>query len=379
MNFDFSDDQRLLQHTAREVLAEHAPLAVCREALESDAPLAKGLWERIAALGWLGTTVPEEYGGAGLGPLEQALLAEELGRALAPVPFLSSAVLATDALLLAGSEAQRKRWLPKLADGSAIGCFAIGESAGPCEEGAFAASLSRDGLRGTIAPVLDGGAADFAVVGVRSETGPSLALVELRHAGAACDALAGIDPSRPLVRLRFDAAAAEPLGPPGQGTVLAARLLDRAAVIAAFEQVGGAARAFETTRAFALGRYAFGRPIASFQALKHRLADLWVDVELARSTAYFGAWALASDAPELPVAAAAARISASEAFDMAATEMIQMHGGVGYTWEYDCHLFYRRAKLLSLALGGPAHWKHELVSRLEARGARAGDAAAMEA
>jgi alkylation response protein AidB-like acyl-CoA dehydrogenase len=369
VNFDFSDDQRLLQHTAREVLAEHAPLARCREVLESDAPYSKALWERIAQLGWLGTAVPEAYGGAGFGPLEQALLAEELGRALAPVPFASSALVA-DALALAGTEAQKRRWLPRLAEGTALGAFALG--GGPDRDGAdvAAASLSPGGLRGQVGSVLDGGAADLALLLVHGNAGPTLALVDLHGPGVAREPLRSIDPSRKAARLRFDGAAAEALGAPGEGALLAERLLDRAAVIGAFEQLGGAERALEATKAFTLGRYAFGRPIASFQALKHRLADLWVEIELARSNAWFGAWALASGAPDLPVAAAAAQVAASGAFELAATEMIQMHGGVGYTWEYDCHLFYRRAKTLSLALGGPAHWKDLLVARLEARSVR---------
>jgi len=137
-------------------------------------------------------------------------------------------------------------------------------------------------------------------------------------------------------------------------------------VLLAFEQLGGATRAFEMTHAFTTSRYAFGRPVASFQGVKHRLADLWCEIELARSNCYYGAWALSNNDPELGVAACLSRVSASEAFDLAAREMIQLYGGVGYTWEYDCHLFYRRAKLLSLVLGSPAAWKDRLIDRLEA-------------
>jgi hypothetical protein len=144
------------------------------------------------------------------------------------------------------------------------------------------------------------------------------------------------------------------------------QLLDRAAVLMAFEQLGSATRAFEITREFTLGRYAFGRPIASFQAVKHRLADLYVEIELARSNAYYAAWALSTNAPELPVAACGARASASDAFEVMSREMIQLHGGVGYTWEYDCHLFYRRAKYLAAVLGSSNHWREHLIERLEA-------------
>ncbi|HYD49603.1 MAG TPA: acyl-CoA dehydrogenase family protein, partial [Terriglobales bacterium] len=154
------------------------------------------------------------------------------------------------------------------------------------------------------------------------------------------------------------------LGAPDQGIALTDRILDRAAVLMAFEQIGAAQRAFEITRDYTLGRYAFGRPIASLQAVKHKLADCWCAIELARSNAYYGAWALSNDAPELATAAGLARIAASEAFDRMSAEMIQLHGGVGYTWEFDCHLFYRRAKLLSSILGSTAAWREKLIDRL---------------
>jgi alkylation response protein AidB-like acyl-CoA dehydrogenase len=157
------------------------------------------------------------------------------------------------------------------------------------------------------------------------------------------------------------------LGPAGGGAPLLERLLDRAAVLVAFEQVGGAQAALDMGREYAMGRFAFGRPIASFQAIKHKLADMYVAVELARSNAYYGAWALSTDAPELPVAAAAARVSATEAYFHAAKENIQTHGGMGFTWEFDCHLYYRRAKLLALVLGSARRWKDLLMTRLEAR------------
>jgi alkylation response protein AidB-like acyl-CoA dehydrogenase len=174
-----------------------------------------------------------------------------------------------------------------------------------------------------------------------------------------------IDPSRPQTRVRFDGAPAELLGSDGGDRALVEHVLDRAAVLTAFEQIGGAERAFEITREFTLGRYAFGRPIASFQALKHRMADVYGAYQLATSNAYYGAWALSTEDDELGTAACGARVSACDAFELAAAEMIQMHGGVGYTWEYDCHLFYRRGKLLGLTLGGAADWRDRLIDRLQ--------------
>ena len=181
-----------------------------------------------------------------------------------------------------------------------------------------------------------------------------------------------LDPSHPgrsRAGLRCEDGPAGLLGEEGAGHAIAERVQDRAVVLMAFEQLGAASRAFELTREFALGRYAFGRSIASFQAIKHRLADLWCRIELTRSNCYYGAWALSSGAAELGAAACIARIAACETLGLASEEMIQIHGGVGYTWEYDCHLFYRRAKLLSAALGSPASWKQRLIERLQSRAA----------
>jgi alkylation response protein AidB-like acyl-CoA dehydrogenase len=193
-----------------------------------------------------------------------------------------------------------------------------------------------------------------------------LALVDLTGPGVQRRTLKSLDPSRSLAEIRFDAAAAEPLGETAAGWDAVRHLLDRAAVLMAFEQLGGAQRAFDMTREYCLERYAFGRAIASFQAVKHRLADLYVELELGKSNAYYGAWALSHESKDLPVAACGARASASSAFELATTEMIQLYGGVGYTWEFDCHLFYRRAKFLSASLGGVQEWRDRLVSLLAA-------------
>jgi alkylation response protein AidB-like acyl-CoA dehydrogenase len=276
--------------------------------------------------------------------------------------------LATEALLLAGSDAQKKRWLPKLALGEAIGCFALAEGPRAPHPGNLETSARAGRLSGAKLPVADGDVADFAVVVARGDNGAaSFHLVELGGAGVSRERVDTLDPTRSHARVAFDGAAAEPLGEAGAGWPLLERLLDRAAVLFAFEQVGGAQAALEMARDYALGRFAFGRPIGSFQAIKHKLADVYVAVELARSNAYYGAWALSTDAPALPVAAAAARVSASEAYFHAAKENIQTHGGMGFTWEFDCHMYYRRAKLLALNLGSVARWKDKLIARLESR------------
>jgi alkylation response protein AidB-like acyl-CoA dehydrogenase len=368
MNFDFSDDQKVLRDQARKFLSQHAAPARVRRILETDSPYDGELWKGMAEQGWPGTAIPEGYAGAGFGYLELCVIAEELGRSLAPTPFSSSVYLATEAILLAGSEAQKKTWLPKLAMGEAIGCFALSEGAAAATPASIA-TRARDGkLYGTKLPVPDGDVADVAVVAARTaDDAISLLLVDLKSPGVTRSPVKTVDPTRSHGRIVFDGAAAEPLGAPGEGWALVQRVLDRAAVLVAFEQVGGAQAALDMAREYALGRFAFGRPIASFQAIKHKLVDMYVATELARSNAYYAAWALSTGAPELPVAAAAARVSATEAFWLAAKENIQTHGGMGFTWEFDCHLYYRRAKLLALALGSARHWKDALITRLGAK------------
>jgi alkylation response protein AidB-like acyl-CoA dehydrogenase len=340
MNFDFSDDQKMLKDQARKFLTEKCPTKAVRKILESDEPYDKALWQQIAEMGWLGTAVPEEFGGLGLGHLELCVIAEELGRAIAPVPFSSSVYLATEAILLAGSDAQKKKYLPKLASGEWIGCFAIAEGPVPPSPKTIKASFKGGKLDGVKAPVADGDVADFAVVVARGdgqgERALSLAIVDLKSSGVARRTVKTVDPSRSQAELTFKGAAAEQLGPTGDGWDLAKRILDRAAVLMAFEQVGGADSCLAMAKDYALNRYAFGRTIASFQAIKHKLADMYVLNELARSNAYFGAWALSTNAPDLPEAAAGARISATDAFHNASKENIQTHGGMGFTWELVC-------------------------------------------
>ncbi len=369
MNFDFSDDLKQLRDQARRFLSEQSSPATVRHVLEGAEPYASSLWQAMADMGWIGAAVPERYGGAALGYEGLCVLAEELGRALAPVPFASSAYLATEALLLAGSDAQRRRLLPKLADGSAIGCFALAEGAGNPDPGRERARVTGGRLTGSKWPVMDGGIADHAVVAAREESGDiALFLADLGANGISRRNLTTVDPSRNHARIDFAGADVERLGGSG-GWPLVQRLLERAAILVAFEQIGGADAALEMARNYAVDRYAFGRPIGSFQAIKHKLADVYVAVELARSNAYYGAWALTADAGELPLAAATARVSATEAFHLASKENIQTHGGIGFTWDVDCHLYYRRSKQLALALGAAPWWKNRLVELLEMRNA----------
>jgi acyl-CoA dehydrogenase len=370
MNFDFSDDQKLLKDQARKFLSEKSTPKVVRGVLEGAGGLDSNLWKAIAEMGWLGTAIPENYGGLGLGYLELCVIAEELGRALAPVPFSSTVYLFAEALIAAGSEEQKQRLLPGVASGETIGTFARAEGPGAVIAKNIRCAFRNGKLSGKKTAVVDGMDADYAVVLARAsdepgERGLQLALVDLKAAGVKRHAQDCIDPSRKHAEIAFDNVSAEALGKPGEGWSIANRVLDRAAVLMAFEQVGGADACLVMAKDYAMNRYAFGRPIASFQAIKHKLADMYVNNELARSNAYYGAWALSTNARELPLAAAAARVAATQAFDYAAKENTQTHGGVGFTWEFDCHLFYKRSRELALALGSQRSWKEKLVTELE--------------
>jgi alkylation response protein AidB-like acyl-CoA dehydrogenase len=367
VNFDFSDEQKQLREEARRFLADRCPTTAVRAVLEGSHSYDKALWKGLAEMGFLGAAIPEEYGGVGLGHLELCVIAEELGRALAPVPMASSIYLAAEALMSAGSEDQKSSWLPRLASGEAIGTFALAEGVGRVAEDTIHASVSGGKLSGIKAPVADGDIADVAIVAARSGGQVGLFLVDLSGPGVARETLDSIDPSRGQARLTFDGAPAEPLGAAGDGWRIAAGILDRAAVLMAFEQVGGADRALEMGRDYALERMAFGRQIGSFQAIKHMLADMYVAATLARSNAYYGAWALSTGSPELPVAAATARVSATDAYQHCAKNNIQVHGGMGFTWAFDCHLFYRRSNALALALGSKSTWEDLLIDRLRKR------------
>ena len=372
MNFDYTDDQKALKEEARRFLTAASPLTVARAVLENPGDgYDTALWGRIVEQGWCGATIPESYGGLGLGYVELCALAEELGRAVAPVPFASSIYFFAEALMLVGSEQQKSELLPLVASGELIGTLAVAEGAGVLTEARISAKVSGGRVFGTKLPVADGMAAGRAVVLAHSEdgggTGLGLYLVDLIGEGVSREAVSNIDPTRGAARISFDGAPAELLGEASKGLETLHRIQERGAILLAFEQLGGADRCLEMARDYALERYAFGRPIGSYQAIKHKLADVFVKNEVARANAYYGAWALSTDAPELPVAAAAARVAGSAAYWMAAKEMIQTYGGIGVTWEADCHFFYRRARHLGLVIGAPRDWKRRLADSLEAR------------
>ena len=374
MNFDFSDDQKQLRDEARKYLAEKSSPKAVRDVLDGKATYDSDLWKGLAEMGFLGVAIPEQFGGAGAGHLELCVIAEEMGRALAPVPFSSTVYLAAEALMLAGSDEQKQKWLPKIASGEAIGTLALFEGKGNPSPQAIKLTASNGSLNGVKKPVPDGAIADFAILAARTgssgrETDISLFIVDMKAEGVEAKALTNVDPSRGQAEITFKNCKAEPLGPANEGWSIITRVLDRAAVLMSFEQVGGADRALEMGRDYALDRIAFGRPIGSFQAVKHMLADMYVSATLARSNCYYGAWALSTNASELPEAAAAARISATQAFQHCAKNNIQVHGGMGFTWEFDCHMYYRRANALALGLGSLSYWEDALIDRMRKRNA----------
>lgn len=365
MNFEFSDEQNQLRDQAQAFLNDNCPPATVRKILEGDAAYDKQLWESIANLGWLSTVIPETHGGLGLSYYELVVIAEELGRALAPIPFSSSVYLASEAILQFGSDAQKQKWLPRFATGEAIGTFAFSEGAGRPSAASLKTTVTDGGISGVKYPVPDGDVADVAVVVTTCDSGDGASLYLVELSDVQSELVSTLDPSRSHARLTFDKSTGELLGPAGNGWVMTNQILDRAAVLFAWEQVGGAQAALEQAKAYAMERYAFGRPIAGFQAIKHKLANVYVKNTLARSNGYYGAWALDEDNAELPLAAATARVSATQAFYFASKENIQTHGGMGFTWEFDCQFFYRRAKLLSVNIGSESWWQDRLITAYE--------------
>ncbi len=367
MNFDFSEALNEIRAQARAFLQQHAA-GSARRAMEGGTGFDAALWAEIGKLGWIGAAIPEEYGGSGLGEEGLCVIAEELGHSIAATPFASSAYLAAQALLRFGSEEQKRTYLPGLADGRVIGCFALAEGTGAPRADGIATTLRDHALHGAKHPVVDGGIAHMAIVAARHGAETTLAVCDLTQPGVTRERLETLDPSRDAAAITFNGAHAEPL-PGATGFSSVEALLDRAAVLFAFEQVGGAQACLTMACDYALERRAFGRQIGSFQAIKHKLADVYIAIEVARSNAYYGAWALQADAPDITSAGAAARVAATHAFQLASAENIQTHGGSGFTWEYDCHLYYRRAKHLALVIGAAPYWKDRLIGAIEHRNA----------
>ena len=362
MNFEFSADQMQLKDIARKFLEKEESVKRARNVLEGEASYDEDLWSKIIEMGFTATSIPEEYGGLGLGYLELCVIAEELGRSLAPTPFSSSVYLASEAVINFGDDSTKQVYLPALAAGEKIGAFAHTESNTSPTESNIECSFSDGSLSGTKIAVVDGDIAGFYIVTAKNDSSVGLYLVDASSDGVSITAQPTLDTSRSHAAVTFNQAKATELKSDWSDVL---NLLDRAAVLFSFEQLGGAEACMDMAKEYAMGRYAFGRSIASFQAIKHKLADMFIAVELARSNCYYGAWALSTDAPELPTAAATCRVSASQAYHECSKENIQTHGGMGFTWEFDCHLYYRRCRQLAANIGSQAIWKDKLISSLE--------------
>lgn len=370
MNFQFSEEAEALREQARKFLAAESGREKARNVMGSGASHDQSLWEKIVGLGWTAIRIPEENGGLGLSVLELCVLAEEIGRALSPVPFSSSVLMATELLLASDNATAKTEWLPKLADGNAVGTVAWMEGGAGSPLAPPSTRYADGRLFGEKFPVEDGLAANMAMVTAIGDQGFVIALVDLNADGVSVSACETTDLVRKSARIRFDAAPCIVLAQGDAGKSLWSSYLESSAVLLAFEGLGGAESAMEMSINYAKERVAFGRRIGGYQAVKHRCADMYIKNQLARSHAYYGAWALLTGADELAQAAAGARVAAIDACRYAAEENVQLHGGIGFTWESDCQFFYRRARTLALNLGTKPFWEDQLVRALERRNAR---------
>ncbi|MGW1617647.1 acyl-CoA dehydrogenase family protein [Streptomyces sp. NPDC002172] len=376
MSATFTEEHEQLRATLRRFLADKAPSEAVRRSMESADGHDPVLWRRMAGeLGLLGLALPEEYGGFGGGPVELGLVLEELGRALLPSPYFATVALAGQALAVSGDETAKARWLPGIVDGSLTGTLALAEENGSWHVADVRAEAVPDGrgpgdrVSGTKMFVVDGHSADLVLTVARSAAGPRLFAVEGTAPGVTRTRLETLDPTRRLARIDLDGAPALPVGPAAaDAAAYLRRVTDLAVVALAAEQAGGAQACLDAAVAYAKVRVQFGRPIGSFQAVKHKCADMLLKVEAARSAAYH-ALSAAADLPRpgepsespLSTAAAVAAVCCADAYTHAAKENIQIHGGIGYTWEHDAHLHLKRAKSSEQLLGSPATHRRRLA------------------
>jgi len=375
MNFGFNEEQELLRSTARKFFENECPSEVVRALMETPDGMSSALWAKVSEQGWLGLIYPEAYDGMGLGLVDLVVLMEEMGRAVVPGPYFSSVLLGGLAILEAGSEAQKKEWLPRIATGQARVALAWMEpSAMLGAEGVTLAAVPRGGmvtLSGTKLFVSDAHAADAIVVAARTDTGTSedgigLFLVPRGARGLEVRLLPTMDQTRKLCEVTLEdvtLGAEARLGGAGTGGRALGRVLDRATVALCAEMCGGAQRVLDMTVEYAKIRQAFGRPIGSYQGVKHRAADMLVDVENSKSITYYAAWALDEGVPEGPLAVSMAKAYVSDAYRRVAAAGIQLHGGIGFTWEHDLHLYFKRAKGSEFTFGD-ATYHRERVAQL---------------
>src|SRR5215469_4938023 len=353
----FTDEQQDLRDMVRRFLAEKSPVSEVRRLMATEAGYDPAVWAQLGQLGLAGLTIPEKYGGAGRGPVEQLIVCEEMGAALLCAPYLASAVLVACALQASGDEAAQADLLPAIASGQTIATLAGPEEDGSWSPDELHATARRSGdrylLDGRKSFVLDGMIADLILVAASSDDGPALFAVDGDAPGLSGQAMQTLDLTRKQAVLTFSSVPGRPVGQPAAAAEIVAQAVRGGMLALAAEQVGGAQRCLDMAVAYAKVRHQFGRAIGSFQAIKHMCADLLLEVESARSAAYYAAWAAQDGSDELPLVSSLAKAFCSEAYFRAAADNIQIHGGIGFTWEHDAHLYYRRAKSTELMLGTP--------------------------
>jgi len=374
VNFAFSDEQEELRRTVRQFLEAKSSSPEVRRLMETAEGYDEAVWNQMGQeLGLQGLHIPEAYGGQGFSFIELGIVLEEMGRVLLCAPYYSTVVLAANAILNAGTEEQKQAHLPSIASGESIATLAFTEPNGKWDASGITmeAKPSGDGyvLNGTKMFVIDGHVADKIVVvarlaGTTGEDGISFFTVTGDASGLTRTALSTMDLTRKQAKLEFSNVQADALGEPGKGWAALSKTLDQAAVGLANEMVGGAQLVLEMSVEYAKVRVQFGRPIGSFQAIKHKCADMLLEVESSKSAAYYSAWAAAEDSDELPVVASLAKAYCSDAYFHCAAENIQIHGGIGFTWEHDAHLYFKRAKSSEILLGDATYHRELLAQRI---------------
>jgi alkylation response protein AidB-like acyl-CoA dehydrogenase len=371
VNFAFSREQEEFRQSLRRFLAGKSPAAEVRRLMETDAGYDPQVWKQLAdQLGLQGLAIPEEYGGSGATPVELGIAFEEMGRVLLCAPFFSTVGLAAQALLAAGDDQAKREYLPRIADGSLLSTLAVTEEDGRWDLSAVRTSAVADSgapavclLDGTKMYVVDGHIAELLLVVARIDSGLGLFAVDASAEGVVRTPLPTLDMTRKLARVELRGVPARLVSGPGDATAALSRALDLALAALTAEQVGGAQRCLDMAVDYAKIRMQFGRPIGSFQAVKHKCAEMLLEVESAKSAAYHAAGSAEATSDELGVAAAIAKAYCSEAYFHVAAETIQVHGGIGFTWEHDAHLYFRRAKSSQLFLGDE-HYHRERFAAL---------------
>jgi alkylation response protein AidB-like acyl-CoA dehydrogenase len=374
VNFAFSEEQEELRQTVRRFLEDKSPSSEVRRLMETTEGYDEGVWKQMAQeLGLQSLHIPEAQGGQGFTFVELGIVLEEMGRVLLCAPYFSTVVLAANAIMNAGTDEEQAALLPGIASGETIATLAFTEPNGRWDASGITMEATKQGdgyvLNGTKMFVIDGHTANQIVVVARSagtsgEDGISFFTVDGDASGLTRTPLATMDQTRKQAKLEFSGVQAKPLGAPGSGWAALSKTLDQAAVGLSNEMVGGAQKVLDMSVEYAKVRVQFGRPIGSFQAIKHKCADMLLEVESAKSAAYYAAWAAAEDNDELPVVASLAKAYCSDAYFHAAAENIQIHGGIGFTWEHDAHLYFKRAKSSEILLGDATYHRELLAQRI---------------